>query len=266
MNSPIRYFGSKGMFQKEILNRFPNSETYDTYLEPYGGGASVLFAIEDIKPIEIYNDIEENVYSFMKVLQKKELFEEFKTLCDLSYHSRQLNDEFKEKLKLKNIPIVERAYMFYYNTRTSFNGLGGYTCHYAVRRGMSKGISDYLSGIDKLLEYHQRLSRVQIENLDALQLLKKHNTQNVFAYLDPPYTIENQNNNNSYYKNFFSVDHQEQLVDYILTIKSKILLSGYKNNIYDKLENSGWKRIDFIVNTIKNKKSYNKTESLWMNY
>ncbi len=28
MKSPIRYFGSKGSFQNEILSRFPESSTY----------------------------------------------------------------------------------------------------------------------------------------------------------------------------------------------------------------------------------------------
>ena len=264
MKSPIRYYGSKGMFQNEILKRFPESSTYDTYMEVYGGGASVLFAIEDIKPIEIYNDIEENVYSFMKVLQDPKLFEEFKTLCDLTYHSRQLNEEFKEKLKLKDIPIVERAYMFYYNTRTSFNGLGGYTCHLAIRRTMSKGVSDLLSGIEKLPEYHNRLSYVQIENMDGVELLKKHNTKNVFAYLDPPYHQDTRTE--ARYKNDFTNKQHKELVDYLLTTNSKILLSGYRCDEYRRLEDVGWFVDDFEVNVTKQGKGDSKIESLWRNY
>ena len=79
MKSPIRYFGSKGMFQNEIISRFPKE--YDTYIEAYGGGASVLFGKEPT-PVEIYNDIEENVYSLMKVLQDPKMFEKFKFMCD----------------------------------------------------------------------------------------------------------------------------------------------------------------------------------------
>lgn len=264
MNSPIRYYGSKGMFQNEILERFPKSETYDTYLETYGGGASVLFAIEDIKPIEIYNDIEQNVYSFMKVLQDINLFEQFKRLCDLTYHSRQLNEEYKQKLKQGDISLVDRAFMFYYNTRTSFNGLGGYTCHMAVRRGMSKGVSDYLSGIDKLADYHQRLSRVQIENMDGVKLLKKHNKENVFCYLDPPYALETRTD--ARYKCDFTNDQQTELVDFLLETKQKILLSGYRCNEYKRLENAGWNSEDFEIKVTKQEKSDTKIETLWFNY
>ena len=45
--------------------------------------------------------------------------------------------------------------MFWYVTRTSYNGLGGYNYDMHVRRKMSKGISDFLSSIDKMTEIHQ---------------------------------------------------------------------------------------------------------------
>jgi len=263
MNSPIRYYGSKGGFQNEILNRFPKPETYDTYIEAFGGGASVLFAIQEPKSIEIYNDIEENVYSLMKVLQDETLFEQFKRLCDLTHHSRQLNEEYRLKLK-EDISIVDRAFMFFYLTRTSFNGLGGYSCPLVIRRNMSKGVSDYLSAIDKLYDVHQRLSRVQIENIDGVELLKKHNKENVFCYLDPPYALETRTK--ARYKCDFTNEQQTQLVNLLLNSKQKILLSGYKCNEYRRLESNGWKCEDFNVKITKGGKSVSKTETLWFNY
>jgi len=260
LSSPIRYFGSKGTFQNEILNRFPTD--YDTYVEAYGGGASILFGIEDIKPVEIYNDIEENVYSLMKVLQDPKLFEEFKRLCDLTYHSRQLNEEYKKRLRESDLSMIDRAFMFFYITRTSFNGLGGYSNPLVVRRNMSKGVSDYLSAIDRLEEYHQRLSRVQIENIDGVKLLKKHNKENVFCYLDPPYALETRTG--ARYKCDFTNEQQTELVDFLLETKQKVLLSGYRCEEYKRLEN--WIVEDFEVKVTKKGKSDSKTETLWRNY
>src|SRR5210317_1231914 len=98
MNSPIKYFGGKGgVLKKEILSYFPHKSEYDTYIEPFGGGASVLFAKEPFGS-EIYNDLEENVHCLFKVLQDEDLFKEFKKLCDLSVYSRQIRKEFKEEL------------------------------------------------------------------------------------------------------------------------------------------------------------------------
>lgn len=264
MKSPIRYYGSKGTFQNEILNRFPETSTYDSYIEVYGGGASVLFGIKDIKPVEIYNDIEENVYSLMKVLQDKKSFEKFKFMCDVTHHSRQLNNEYRLKLRENNLDLIDRAFMFYYLTRTSFNGLGGYSCPIVIRRKMSKGVSDYLSSVDKLEEYHQRLSKVQIENIDGVELLKKHNNENVFAYLDPPYALETRTS--ARYKKDFTDEQQTELIDFLLTTKQKILLSGYRCEEYKRLENNDWIVEDFEVKITKQGKSSTKIETLWRNY
>lgn len=264
MKSPIKYYGSKGSFQNEILSRFPESSTYDSYMEVYGGGASILFGITDIKPIEIYNDIEENVYSLMKVLQDPIAFKQFKVLCDLTYHSRQLNIEYKSRLREEDLSVIDRAFMFYYNTRTSFNGLGGYSYALNVRRKMSKGISDYLSSVDKLEDYHQRLSRVIIENMDGVKLLKKHNKSNFFTYLDPPYALETRSN--ARYKEDFTNEQQTELVDFLLDTKMKVLLSGYRCEEYKRLENAGWNSVDFKVNVTKQGKAKSKIETLWRNY
>jgi DNA adenine methylase len=63
MFSPIKYFGGKGGMYNDILPYFPNHEDYQTYIEPFGGGASLLFRKEP-SSVEIYNDLEQNVYSF----------------------------------------------------------------------------------------------------------------------------------------------------------------------------------------------------------
>ena len=49
--------------------------------------------------------------------------------------------------------------------------------------------------------------------------------------------------------------------------KSKILISGYDNPIYNRLEANGFTKVLFDVNTIDgNKKPKVKTEALWRNY
>jgi len=185
-------------------------------------------------------------------------------LCDLTHHSRQLNDEYKRRLREDNISIVDRAFMFFYVTRTSFNGLGGYSCALDIRRNMSKGVSDYLSAVDRLYEYHQRLSRVQIEKIDGVELLKKHNKNNVFCYLDPPYALETRTD--ARYKCDFTNDQQKELVDFLLETNQKILLSGYRCEEYKRLENAGWFVDDFEVKVTKKGKGDIKIESLWRNY
>ena len=75
MNSPIKYYGGKTYLTDILLNNFPDS--YDIYIEGFGGGASLLFA-KNQTPLEIYNDLDKNVYSLFKVINNKEMFDKFK--------------------------------------------------------------------------------------------------------------------------------------------------------------------------------------------
>lgn len=71
----IGYFGGKGgKLSTEIQSMMPKG--YEIYLEPYGGSGTILFT--QSAPIEIYNDIYENVYSLFKVMADKELYTQLK--------------------------------------------------------------------------------------------------------------------------------------------------------------------------------------------
>lgn len=265
LNSPVRYYGGKGGMKYDIIKHFPEKGSYDVYIEPFGGGASVLFAMEPV-PVEIYNDLEENVYSLFKVISDKELFAELKHLCDLCYFSRQLRDEYEQELKLGNITLVQRAFKYWYVNRTSYSGSGGFSINLSIRRGMSKSTSDFLSTVENLPNIHERLSRVVIEHTDGIELIKKYNQENIFLYCDCPYHPSTRVPG-AKYKCDMTAEQHKQLIDVLLQCKSKILLSGYNNPEYERLVVAGWKRIDFDVNTIDSKRSPRiKIESLWKNY
>ena len=263
MKSVITYFGGKGLISKKIIHHFP--VTYSIYIEAYGGGASVLFA-KPLTSLEIYNDVYENVYSLFKVLADKNLFKEFKHLCDVSLYSRQLRDEFVDDLKRNDLSLVERAFRYWYTNRTSHTRGDTLAVNKSIRRNMSKSVSDFLTSIDSLFAIHNRLSKVIVEKQDAIELLKKYNAPTTFAYLDPPYHHDTRTDKR--YNHDLTNEEQEILVDYLLTSKSKILLSGYKNSEYERLEEYGWERIDFPVKIsggVDNKAGI-KVESLWKNY
>lgn len=239
-----------------IINQFPDN--YDIYVEGFGGGASVLFN----KPqggIEVYNDLEENVYSLFKVLSDSNAFNRLKERMDLTFYSAQLREEHKELLSTE-LSIEDRAYYFLYVNRSSFNGVGGFSATHIVRRNMSKSTSDFLSMIDKLPEIHNRLSSVIIEHRDIMDLIDKYDKPNVFMYLDPPYVISTRASSQKYQCDMTDEQHK-QLVDRLLNCKCKWLISGYDNPIYDKLTEKYGK----ITFKSPNSKSF-AMETLWKNY
>jgi DNA adenine methylase len=264
LNSPIRYYGGKGGMKYDIIEHFPKKDLYDVYLEPFGGGASVLFALEPCSA-EIYNDLEENVYSLFKVISDPALFVQFKQICDLCYVSRQLREEYEKDLKKSDLTIVQRAFRYWYVNRTSYSGSGGFSINISPRRGMSKSTSDFLSTVENLENIHQRLSRVVIEHTDAFNLIKKYDNEKVFMYLDPPYFPSTRIGGK--YKCDMTTEQHKSLVDILIGCKSKIALSGYDNVEYKRLVDTGWKKIDFDWNTIDSKRSPRiKVESIYVNY
>jgi site-specific DNA-adenine methylase len=74
MNAPIRYFGGKGMMRNKLYEYFPNSDIYNIFVDGFGGSGTMLLGQERAGKIEIYNDLEENVYSLYKVLSDESLY------------------------------------------------------------------------------------------------------------------------------------------------------------------------------------------------
>lgn len=239
-----------------LKSHFPKN--YDIYVEGFGGGASLLFSKEQ-KGMEVYNDLGENVYSLFKVLSDKVLFSQFKEKLDLSFYSEQLRYEYKQNLK-GTLSVLDRAYMFFYVNRTSFNAVGGFSVSSCVRRNMCKSVSDFLSAIDYLPKIHDRLSSVVIEHKDILDLLDKYDNENTFIYLDPPYCHSTRLSNQKYECEMSDSQH-ERMLNKCVKSKSKIMISGYDSDLYnDVLKN--WNKIMFNSPNAGSK----AVEVIWMNY
>ena len=273
MNSPIRYFGGKNGMACKILKYFPKEGSYNTYIEPFGGSFGVALHNPNIPPIEIYNDLDNNVYSLFRTLVDKEMFAEFQKLSDLIIYSEKLRKAFKQDLKEipfnedDKLSIVHRAFKFFYVNRTSRNGIGGFSINTCIRRNMSKSCSDMLSTIEGLPKLHDRLSKVIVTNQDGIKLINKYSQrEDVFIYADPPY--HQSTRTEIRYNVDMNDDEQENFIDECINAKCKILISGYDCDAYKRLEENGFIKIKFIVHTMSGnrKTKKDKVECLWMNY
>ena len=264
MHVPIKYFGGKSLMLKKIYSHFPSPD-YDIYIEPFAGSYSVGLNMPYVPPIEIMNDLNKSVYSLYSVIKDESKFNELKCKLDLTPYHEDLRYEAIDQLKRDDLTEVERAYWFFVRNRMSRNGIGGFSVHLYVRRKMAKSISDYLSAIDGLPELHARLSRTIIYNRDALDLIEKYNQPNCFLYCDPPYVWSTRGSQR------YEIDQDDEFhkkfMDRCIESKAKILISGYDNELYKKLEENGFSKVSFDVNTVGgNMKPKVKTEVLWKNY
>jgi len=240
--SPIYFFGGKGNMVTKLLKLIP---PHKIYVEVFGGGASLLFA-KPPSPVEVYNDLDSGLVNLFRVLRDPEKFEKFYKLVCLTPYSRE-EQNFCYKTWEQCEDDVERAYRFWIVARQSFSGRIHSSWSYAVKtyyRGMISTCSKYLSAIEHLPEFHERIMRVQIENRDFRKIFSSYDTEETLFYCDPPY-VPDTRRDRKVYRHEMSLEDHKELVDILLNVKGKVLLSGYRHEVYEPLEKAGWVRLEF---------------------
>lgn len=256
---PIKWHGGKFYLAKSIIEKFP---THKTYVEPFGGAASVLIN-KPVSEVEVYNDLYQDLTRFFRVLrdhgseliQRLQLtpYSEAEFLADLP----DTGDE------------IELARRFVVHYRQSIGGRGtAFSCTlHRSRRGMADVVSGYLSAIDEELpKVVQRLRGVQILCRDAVDVIQKWDSPETLFYCDPPYPHRTRESTSVYACEMTDEDHR-RLAEALRNCKGKVILSGYPSELYAELF-QGWNQVSFdIANHAAGGESKSrKTEVLWMNF
>jgi DNA adenine methylase len=266
MKSPITWYGGKYYSLKILLKYIPN---HTTYVEVFGGAASLLFAKNPSK-VEVYNDSLSGLVNLFRVLRDKEKFDKFYEQINLIPYSRE---EFIYARKNRDPEDeIERTVNWFVLIRQSFSRnmkTWGYSIN-AANRLFNERISKYLNTVKNLPQAHRRLFLVQMENLDYREIIPKYDMEDTFFYLDPPYVLSTRKDKN--YEHEMSDEDHKELISILLKIKGKVMLSGYDNTIYRELEDNGWTKIQYDIQCCApNSKDTTGTrerriESVWMNY
>jgi DNA adenine methylase len=121
-----------------------------------------------------------------------------------------------------------------------------------------------LQKVEGLPEIVARLRMVAIENDDFRKIIPRYDTQDTFFYLDPPYVPETRESGG--YQHEMSYEDHVDLVNLLLKLRGKAMLSGYANPLYRRLEQRGWVRRDFSreVQSTSKHKHLKRVESVWM--
>ena len=262
--SPINWYGGKYYMAKDIIEIFPE---HKMYVEGFGGAAHVLFRKERSE-LEVYNDLHNGLYLIFKLLRENN--EEFIRKLSLTPYSRQEFEDSKSWMYEEN--EIEKARKFYVRTMQSVASNGGW-CYTKSksRRGMCQSVSRWLGNIEEnLTSAIERLKEVQIENLDILELIKKYDKEDTLFYLDPPYIQDTRKQKKSYDCEMTNEQHKE-LVDVLINVKGKVILSGYDHPIYNKLLENGWSKVvlgEYAKRSEKNNEGElsKGKEFVWVNY
>jgi len=107
----------------------------------------------------------------------------------------------------------------------------------------------------------KRLKDAQIENDDALSVIKRFDGPETLFYIDPPYLFDTRYSNEEYYAFEMSDDEHVTLANLLQTVEGMVILSGYDHPLYQELY-SDWHFVEKAARTNGNHKS---TECLWIN-
>jgi DNA adenine methylase len=210
MIGPLAYIGGKNRLATKIISMLPE---HLTYVEPFAGGAQVLFHKQPSN-VEVLNDLDFDIVNFFRVCQWH--YDELVRYLRYCVISRRLHD-----VHLATDPgtltDIQRAARFFYLQKNSFGGL-------IVKQKFHYGVthpSNYNpERIPEIIERtHKRLQRVQIESLPYEQILEKYDRPTTVFYLDPPYWER------KWYKfNFTAADFQN-LEQRLRNVEGKFILS-----------------------------------------
>lgn len=236
--SPLSWYGGKYYMAKDIIDVFPE---HKLYVEGFGGAGHVLFK-KPTSSMEVYNDLHNGLYLFFKYLRDTDKYQELIKQLQLTPYSREELNASKTWYEETN--ELERVRKFYVRTMQSVSNNGGW-CYSKSnsRRGMCQAVSRWLGNIDEnLVDIVERLREVQIENLDIIDLLKKYDKEDTLFYLDPPYIPDTRQQKKSY-QHEMTVEQHQALVTTLITLKGKVVLSGYDHDIYAPLLDHGWHKV-----------------------
>jgi len=259
------WYGGKYSHLDWLLPLLP--ETHH-YCEPFGGSAAVLLNRKPSK-VETYNDIDGEVANFFRVLRDKK--QELLYAIGMTPFSRE---EFQIAINSngnsKGLSDVERARRFFVRARQVRTGLAQTAsngrwanCLLTSRAGMAGAVSRWLGSVEGLEYIASRLLRVQIENDDALAVIKRYDSPDTLFYCDPPYPHESRGDKNAYKYEMKDFEHIN-LANLLKKVKGKVAISGYRCDMYDELYK------DWNMHIAPTKKALSikseRTEILWTNY
>lgn len=259
----LRYHGGKWKLAPWIIANMPE---HAVYVEPFGGGGSVLLRKERLSA-ECYNDLDGQIVNVFRVLQDPGHAAE---LCQRILLVPFARAEF-ERTYTPPKDAIERAC---FTIMRSFMGFGSDSNTRKHRTGFRSMMTDerilpaanWRRWPESVVEFVDRLRGVVIEERPAIEVILRMDRKQTCFYVDPPYvtstrsTMQRGTSGRGYAHEMTDADHST-LAEVLRNVKGMVLLSGYRCTLYDELY-EGWNRLDRDHLADGARK---RTESLWFN-
>lgn len=236
--SLVQWFGGKGSQLADLLPLIPETRGY---VEPFGGGGSVLMNRPPSK-LEVYNDLNGEIVNLFRVIQSNAMFAGFQLMVDYTLWSK---DEFRKAIAIQKnadqATMIERAWALYVIQNQGISGTHSKSEGNWSRSKLDNKNCDKWSRLKERLEpVHKRFMGVQIDSQDALKCIQYWDAEDVTFYIDPPYVLSTREGSGKQYEEEMEDDDHRQLVEVLLQVSGPVVLSGYDHPIYEPLQEAGW--------------------------
>jgi DNA adenine methylase len=266
----MRYHGGKWTLAPWLISLFP---PHRVYVEPFGGGASVLLR-KRRSYAEVYNDLDGEVVNVFRVLRDPVTAARLAELIELTPFARC---EFLGAYQIASDPIeaarrtIVKSFMGFGSAAitsrgqvTTPEGMEKFKAPTGFRSNSNRSgttpAHDWHHYPDGIPQYVERMRGVVIENRAASDVIATHDSPTTLFYVDPPYLAETRDSGTDYRHEMTQGDH-EQLCDALRSVVGMVLVSGYPSAVYEHLY-AGWYCVDrphFSDGAGK------RTEVVWMN-
>lgn len=261
----LRWHGGKWLLAPWIISLMP---PHRVYVEPFGGGASVLLR----KPpayAEIYNDLDQAVVSFFRIMRDPATGQQLRTALELTPFAREefngayepSEDAFEAARRL-----VIRSFMGFGSDGATGEYRTGFRS--ASNRSGTTPAHDWRRYPDSLPALIDRLRGVVIENRDAIEVMQRHDAADALHYVDPPYmhVLRSRTNRRKgavgNYRHELDDEGHLRLLEALRGLQGAVMLSGYPTPVYDE-GLPGWHRIERKALADG---AAERTEVLWINH
>lgn len=259
----MRYHGSKWNLALWIISHFP---AHSIYVEPFGGGGSVLLQ-KGRAACEILNDIDREVVNVFRVLRDPELSERLAELLALTPFA-EVEFDLSYKRTRDRVEQARRTIL------RGFLGCGSRGTTGADRTGFryadnsgTVGHKVWAKYPDSIQAFCGRLSGVAITCRPAIKLIQqmdgKRDSSTTLYYCDPPYLHSTRENGSTWrrsYRHDMTDDDHRQLAEVLRSVRGFVVLSGYPSALYDELY-PDWERVESRAWADGAKE---RTECLWL--
>lgn len=252
----LRYHGGKWRIAPFVTEFFP---AHKVYVEPFGGGASILLR-KTRSVTEIYNELDGEVVNLFKILRDPDLSTRLKSNLELTPYSR---DEFDMAYEVTDCPLEQAR-------RTLIKAwFGAYSKGLMNKTGFDTRINadGYCSRVATFIKLpgmidviRKRLTGVVIENTDALRLIPRTDAEHTLFYVDPPYLPDSRSG--KYYRHEMTEADHRELSEVLHALKGMVVISGYASDLYDQELYADWHREECPAYTDG---AHARTEVLWIN-